>query len=104
MTNEKMTNEKITHNEVLRVGHMSRLRLDETEAHRLKSELNDILGYISRLDQLDTESVPPMSHVQTTTNVLREDTVERLLTVEEALRNTPETKGTYIKVPLVIEG
>jgi aspartyl-tRNA(Asn)/glutamyl-tRNA(Gln) amidotransferase subunit C len=99
-----MTDQKLSREEVLRIAKMCRLALSEEETGRLQTEISDIIGYVSRLDELDTEAVTPMSHVQTTTNIVREDRVVKLLTPDEALQNAPEKKGTYLKVPLVIEG
>ena len=69
----------------------------------MAQQMSSILDYMAKLNELDTEHVPPMSHVLDLNNVFREDVVETRITREEALRNAPESDGEYFRVPKVIE-
>lgn len=69
----------------------------------MAQEMGRILTYMEQLNALDTDDVPPMSHVLELRNVFREDRVEQRLSHEEALRGAPDSDGTYFRVPKVIE-
>lgn len=65
--------------------------------------MNDILEYVKKLDELDTEDIEPLSHVLDLINVSRRDEEAASLTREEALMNAPESDGEFFIVPKVIE-
>ena len=98
-----MTEKKITISDVEKVAGLARLGLSSDEKERLGDQLNDILVYIDKLDELDTSDVKPLAHILPLKNVLREDRVREGLTQSEALKNAPEEKDGLFKVPLVIE-
>ncbi len=90
---------------VKRVAHLARLSLNEEELQTYSSQLASILSYISKLNEIDTEGVPPTSHaLSTLKNVFRKDVLKPSLPVEDALKNAPEKEGDFFKVPQVIEG
>ena len=84
------------------VAKLSRLEFTEADKEKFTHQLNDILTYVEKLNQLDTTNVEPLSHVVEMTNVLREDDVKPSLPQEEALKNAPERTTKYFKVPKVI--
>ncbi len=94
---------KISRKDVEHVARLARLRLTEEEKEKFGRQLNQILEYVEKLNELDTENVEPASHVVPLKNVLREDEVSPSLPVEEVLSNAPEKKGRYFKVPRIIE-
>jgi|AntAceMinimDraft_8_1070364.scaffolds.fasta_scaffold85884_1 aspartyl-tRNA(Asn)/glutamyl-tRNA(Gln) amidotransferase subunit C len=98
-----MIEKKITILDVEKVASLARLGLSSDEKERLGDQLNDILVYIDKLDELDTSDVKPLAHILPLKNVLREDRVREGLTQSEALKNAPEEKDGLFKVPLVIE-
>lgn len=85
------------------IASLARLRFSDQEEKRLAEEMNEILGYVEKLNELDTSGVPPMSHVLDLHNVLRKDEVERRITRDEALKNAPDADSAYIRAPKVIE-
>ncbi|MCC6239123.1 MAG: Asp-tRNA(Asn)/Glu-tRNA(Gln) amidotransferase subunit GatC [Phycisphaerales bacterium] len=93
---------KITLEQVRHVGQLARLALDEDVLQRLTPQLESILDYIAKLNQLEVDHVEPMAHAVAMTNVLREDVVEPSLALEEVLRNAPATDGPFFKVPKVL--
>jgi aspartyl-tRNA(Asn)/glutamyl-tRNA(Gln) amidotransferase subunit C len=110
---------KVTEKDVAYVADLANLELTEAERRRLLRDLNSILDYIDRLNQLDTTGVQPMAQVSdnygvdqskagTThfASVGREDILEGLrksLPHDVALQNAPDSDGTFFKVPKVIE-
>lgn len=96
--------ENITRDEVLKVAHLARLKLTPDEVDRYTEQLSAVLGYVSRLDELDTETVEPMAHAVELINVFRGDEIRPSLPREAALSNSPKTDGRYFLVPQIIEG
>ena len=94
---------KITKKDVEHVAKLARLRLTEEEKEKFGKQLSEILEYVEKLNELDTEKVKPASHVVPLKNVMREDEVKPSLSVEEALANAPAREGKYFKVPKIIE-
>lgn len=94
---------KVSEQDVLHVAELAHLELTEAERARLQRDLNSILDYIARLNQLDTTAVAPLAQVGGRGSVLRSDETRPSLEREAALGNAPETDGTFFKVPKVIE-
>lgn len=85
------------------IASLARLRFTDEEERRLAEQMNDILKYIEKLDELDTTGVQPMSHVLDLNNVFRPDVTESRISREEALKNAPDADDAYIRAPKVIE-
>jgi len=93
----------ITRKEVEHVANLARLQLTEDEAERFTNDLNAILVFAAKLDELDTSDIPPTSHATDVKNVMREDVNRPSLPQEDVLRNAPEHEDGQIKVPAVFE-
>jgi aspartyl-tRNA(Asn)/glutamyl-tRNA(Gln) amidotransferase subunit C len=106
---------KVTEKDVAYVAELANLELTDQERERMLKDLNSILDYINRLNELDTTDVPPMAQVtgkfrgaektgsDEPAYALREDVPAPSLPHEEALKNAPVTDGEFFKVPKVIE-
>lgn len=94
---------KISREEVMHVAHLARLNISENDAELLTAQMNDILKYMEKLNELDTEGVIPTSHPLQMATAWREDEVKPNTDFESALENSPEREGTFIVVPRVIE-
>jgi len=97
---------KITDEEVRRIAELAALALREDEIDRMARDLDNILGHIDKLNELDTTGVEPMSQVlfdAEETATLREDREKPSLSNAEALQNAPVSGSGYYKVPRVIE-
>ncbi|MDE7124205.1 MAG: Asp-tRNA(Asn)/Glu-tRNA(Gln) amidotransferase subunit GatC [Eubacterium sp.] len=82
---------------------LARITLDEDEEKKVGKELQDILTYIDKLNELDTEGVEAMSHCFPLTNVLRNDEVKPSMSPDEIVANAPESQdGTFV-VPKTVE-
>jgi len=93
----------VTREDVRHIAALARLRFGEEEEGRMADELSRILGYVEQLRGLDTEGVPPMTHVLGLENVLRPDEVAPRIAREDALRNAPDADGEHVRVPKVID-
>ena len=94
---------KITIKDVEDVARLARLELNEAEKERMRAQLDSILSYIDKLNELDTSAVEPTSHVLQMVNVFREDEVRQSLSQEEALANAPDPHDLFFRVPKILE-
>ena len=97
----------ITRTDVEKIAELSRIELTVEETDLFTDQLSSILAHVEKLNELDTEDTPPMSHcapggsdVEYTT---RDDEVRPSLGQELAVANAPDTEAGYFKVPRVIE-
>ncbi len=95
---------KITREEVGRVSALARLNLQEEEKDIYAKQLNQILSYIEKLNELNTDGVEPTSHSMQIKNSMREDIVKESLSQEAALSNAPDKEKGCFKVPKIIGG
>jgi aspartyl-tRNA(Asn)/glutamyl-tRNA(Gln) amidotransferase subunit C len=106
----------ITENDVLYVAELANLELTTDERARMVKDLNSILDYVDRLNELDTSSVEPMAQTSDRYGIdqsksgtarfayaMREDKTGPSLPREVVMENAPETDGAFFKVPKVIE-
>jgi aspartyl-tRNA(Asn)/glutamyl-tRNA(Gln) amidotransferase subunit C len=97
---------KITEDEVRYVADLANLSLTEAEIHKFQADLNEILGHIERLNEIDTAGVEPMAQVlyeAEAAATMRQDRERPPLGACAALANAPQSGGGYFKVPKVIE-
>ncbi len=93
---------KIDAQQVTQVAKLSRLDLTDAEIDTFSAQLSAILGYIEKLNQLDTEGVEPLAHCLPVKNVFREDKPADSLGVEKALANAPQRDNEFFKVPKIL--
>jgi aspartyl-tRNA(Asn)/glutamyl-tRNA(Gln) amidotransferase subunit C len=94
---------EISREQVQHVANLARLNLTEEETVTYTTQLNAILNFFEKLDELDTDQVEPTSHVLDVYNVMREDEQRPSIEREEALRNAPDQEDGQFKVPAVME-
>lgn len=94
--------EKITRDEVRHVAVLARLELTEAEELRMTEQMNDILSYMDKLNELDTTSIPATTHAIQLQNVFRADQVHPSMDREKSLANAPQSDGVSFIVPKVI--
>jgi aspartyl-tRNA(Asn)/glutamyl-tRNA(Gln) amidotransferase subunit C len=92
----------VTTKDVAYIAELARLKFTEPEQEKMTSELNMILHYIEKLNEVDTEGVEPLSTIHGQINVLRADVEHTPLSNEDALRNAPDRQDRFFKVPKVI--
>jgi aspartyl-tRNA(Asn)/glutamyl-tRNA(Gln) amidotransferase subunit C len=98
---------KISRDDVLRVADLAYLDLSESELETYRNQIDDILEYIGKLNELDTANVEPMAQVladdQTADATLRDDVVVPCAVAAEILKQAPDPEPPYFRVPKVIE-
>lgn len=92
----------LTPETVIHVAHLARLTLTPAEIELFTRQLNDILQYMEKLNELDTRGVPPMAHVLELSNALRDDHPQESLPLELTLSNAPAQERGGFLVPRVI--
>ena len=95
--------EQLTLDQVSRVAFLARLELSADEKTRLTTDLNGIISQFERLQELDTDGVPPTSHSLPLQNVFREDAVLPSLSREAATANATEKRDGNFIVPQIME-
>jgi aspartyl-tRNA(Asn)/glutamyl-tRNA(Gln) amidotransferase subunit C len=93
---------KITKDEVLYVAHLARLDLDAESIEKFAGQIDEILGYIEKLNQVDTRNIKPTSHAIFLTNAFREDQEREHIERKLALANAPEKEDGSFVVPKVV--
>lgn len=94
---------KLTREEVEKAALLARLRLTSEEQEQLTGQLDSILQYMEKLEQVDTANVEPFTHAVDAVNRLREDKILNRPQVDAQLANAPERDGGFFKVPKIIE-
>ena len=92
----------LTRDEVHHVANLARLSLVPEEIELFTRQLNDILAYVEKLQELDTAGVEPLAHVIPVFNVFREDVVSQGLDRDNALSNAPAREEGAFVVPRII--
>lgn len=85
------------------LAHLSRLRFSEEEKAGIRHDLQRMVAFVEKLNELDTTGVEPLLHMSNAVNVWREDVVEGAVTREAALANAPMPAGEFFTVPKVIK-
>jgi aspartyl-tRNA(Asn)/glutamyl-tRNA(Gln) amidotransferase subunit C len=88
---------------VEKIAHLARLELAEDEKQEMIGDMNKILDFMAKLNEIDTNGVEPLVYLSNEVNVLREDVVKQEITHEEALLNAPKHDDNYFLVAKVIE-
>jgi aspartyl-tRNA(Asn)/glutamyl-tRNA(Gln) amidotransferase subunit C len=98
---------KISRDDVLRVAELAYLDLSEAELETYRAQVDEILEYIGKLNELDTANVEPMAQVladdQTADATLREDVEVPCAVAADILKQAPDPEAPYFRVPKVIE-
>ena len=112
----------LSEDEIQKLATLARLEIEPSFKSVVTTHVNSIIGYVARLNEVDTSGVEALSHIQGATNVLREDIVrpphsnpepaplgesavrpQDSLDAEALLQNVPDHSGRFIKVPLIVE-
>jgi len=88
---------------VEKVANLARLELAEDEKELMIADMNKILGFMDKLNEMDTKGVEPLIYMTDEINGVREDVIKQEITTAEALKNAPKHTDNYILVAKVIE-
>jgi aspartyl-tRNA(Asn)/glutamyl-tRNA(Gln) amidotransferase subunit C len=92
----------VNKNDVEKIAKLAKLKFSEEELENFTPQMNEILNYMDKLNELDTENIEPLSHPVEQTNVFRDDKLKTSVSTEDALKNAPSKDEQYFKVPKVI--
>ena len=87
---------------VKKIAHLARLGLDEKASEKMAKDLTQILEWVDKLQEVDTEGIEPLTGMSEEENILRKDIAEDTLSHEKALANAPVKDSNYIRVPKVL--
>ncbi len=88
---------------VNKLAHLSRLEFNDAEKVEMANNLEKILDWMDKLNEVNTDGVEPLRHISAEINVFREDVAINRLSQAEALSNAPEHDSDYFRVPKVID-
>lgn len=93
---------KIDLQTIEKVAHLARLEIKEDDKNGLMCDMNNILDFMDKLNEVDTEGVEPLVYMTEEVNVLREDEVKQVISRTVALQNAPQQDGKFFRVAKVI--
>jgi aspartyl-tRNA(Asn)/glutamyl-tRNA(Gln) amidotransferase subunit C len=85
------------------VAHLARLEFDAEAKKEIVVDMNRMLAFVEKLNELDTKGIEPLIYMTDESNVLREDVVKETITQKEALQNAPKKDSDYFKISKVID-
>lgn len=94
---------KIQEETVQHIAHLARLKFEGGEVKAIQDDLNNMITFMDKLSELNTDNVEPLVFMSEEINVLREDVSEDTLTVQEALKNAPKKDSDYFRIPKVLD-
>ena len=92
----------VTKKDVEKIAELANLKFSDEEIENFTPQMNEILSYMDKLNEIDTENIKPLSHPVEQTNVFRDDEMKPSILTEEALKNAPSKDEQHYKVPKVI--
>ena len=94
----EITDELIDH-----LARLSKLHYSDSEKEKIKADFKQMLDFVDKLQEVDTDEVKPLMHMTQEVNHLREDNPVTPMNQEEVLRNAPSQNGSYFRVPKVVK-
>lgn len=86
-----------------KLAELSRLEFNEHELSDIQKDLEQMIGFVEKLNEINTEGVTPLTHISEEENQLREDVVSPSIDIETALKNAPASNERFFTVPKVIK-
>lgn len=94
---------EISKKDVKKLAHLSRLELDDASIDKMQTDMNKMLSFVAKIEELDLDDMEPLSYMNDAVNVLRADDVQHDITHDEGLKNAPDKNSDYFKVPKVMK-
>jgi aspartyl-tRNA(Asn)/glutamyl-tRNA(Gln) amidotransferase subunit C len=94
---------KIDSKTVDKLADLAKLEFDDASKEEIIKDLNRIVSFVEKLNEMDTSNVEPLVYLTEDTNVMRADEVKQEISQQDALKNAPKRDSDYIKVPKVID-
>ena len=93
----------ISNETIDKLADLAKLEFSGDEKEKLKDDLNKIITFIDKLNELDTQNVEPLIFMSNEVNMLRDDVVKQVITHEEAMKNAPSKDSDYFRVTKFLE-
>lgn len=94
---------KLDTKDVERLAHLARLEFSDKEKKEMLGDMNKMLSFVDKVNELELEGVEPLIYLTEEENVLRKDEVKKQVTKDEALKNAPDKDTDYFRVPKVLK-
>ena len=85
------------------IAKLSKLKFDDSAEEKMKVDLEKMIDFVDKLNEIDTEGVDPLIYMSEEVNVLREDKITEETSQKDAMKNAPEKDSDYFKVPTVLK-
>ncbi|MBI3218066.1 MAG: Asp-tRNA(Asn)/Glu-tRNA(Gln) amidotransferase subunit GatC [Bacteroidetes bacterium] len=86
-----------------KIAHLSRLEIDDKETDKMLRDMSNMLTFVEKLNEVNTDGVEPLTTMSHEINALREDVVAQYLSHQEVLQNAPKKDAEFFRVPKVLE-
>lgn len=93
---------KIDNSTVNKLADLAKLEFDAAAKENIVKDLNKVLAFVDKLNELDTDNIEPLTYMSDETNITRKDVVKQVISQKEALSNAPQKDSDYILVPKVL--
>ncbi len=94
---------EITNETIDKLAVLAKLQFKEGDKESIRKDLSKIIAFVDKIEELDTEGVDPLVHINQEINVLREDEVRETITQAQALKNAPSKDSDYFKIATVLK-
>ncbi|MBK8290816.1 MAG: Asp-tRNA(Asn)/Glu-tRNA(Gln) amidotransferase subunit GatC [Flammeovirgaceae bacterium] len=94
---------KIDKDTLNKISHLARLEFNEQDSEKMMQDMTNILSFVEKLNEVDTQGIEPLTTMSHEINALREDIVQPHLDHELALKSAPKKDSDYFRVPKVLE-
>lgn len=94
---------KVTREAINKLAELAKLEFDENSKTQIQNDLNKMLAFVDKLNELDTDGLEPLVYMNDEQSILREDITKSEISQDEALSNAPQKDSDYIKVPKVLD-
>jgi aspartyl-tRNA(Asn)/glutamyl-tRNA(Gln) amidotransferase subunit C len=94
---------KVDKNSLAKAAHLARLNIKPEQEDKLLKDMTEILTWVDKLKELNTDGIEPLTHMTQEVNSLREDISEKTITTSAGLKNAPDHDDQFFKVPNVMK-
>ena len=95
---------KLNEDQIIKVSKLARIELSDDEKIEFSKQLSDIISYVEKINELDTENVKPADHIVDQKNIFRIDRVKKSIETSELEKMAPDFDNNHFVVPKIIEG
>lgn len=94
---------KVDRETLEKMAHLSRLQVEEKDAEKMMEDMSNILNWVGKLNEINTDGVEPLTSMSHEFNAMREDVVKTDITKADALKQAPVKDADFFRVPKMLE-